>query len=47
MKQLHPRQGGANVSQFATLDREALTERVGTLPDKKLVLPGTDIALGR
>ena len=39
----------ANVSQLFTLDREALTERVGALPAKKLelVLLGIDIVLGR
>ena len=39
----------ANVSQLVTLDREALTERVGALPAKKLelVLLGIDIVLGR
>ena len=39
----------ANVSQLLTLDREALTERVGALPAKKreLVLLGIDIVLGR
>ena len=38
----------ANVSQLVTLDREALTERVGALPMKKLnlVLLGIDIVLG-
>ena len=39
----------ANVSQLVTLDRDALTERVGALPVKKLdlVLLGIDIVLGR
>jgi mRNA interferase MazF len=39
----------ANVAQLVTLDREALTERVGSLPAKKLelVLLGVDIVLGR
>ena len=39
----------ANVSQLVTLDREALTERVGALPRRKLelVLLGVDIVLGR
>jgi mRNA interferase MazF len=39
----------ANVSQLVTLDREALTERVGVLPAKKLelVLLGIDVVLGR
>ncbi len=51
---LSPRQTGlpkdsvANVSQLVTLDRSALTERVGVLPAKKLqlVLVGIDIVLG-
>jgi mRNA interferase MazF len=44
-----PKDSVANVSQLVTLDREALIERVGTLPAKKLelVLLGIDIALGR
>jgi len=44
-----PKDSVANVSQLVTLDREALTERVGTLPAKKLelVLLGIDIVLGR
>lgn len=39
----------ANVSQLVTLDRVALTERVGALPAKKLVLVllGIDIVLDR
>lgn len=39
----------ANVSQLVTLDRAALTDRVGRLPDAKLelVLYGIDIVLGR
>ena len=39
----------ANVSQIVTLDRAALTERVGTLPSAKLelVLRGIDVVLGR
>lgn len=39
----------ANVSQLVTLDRVALTERVGALPAKKLelVLLGIDIVLDR
>ena len=51
---LSPRQTGlpkdsvANVSQLVTLDRSALSERVGVLPAKKLqlVLVGIDIVLG-
>jgi len=44
-----PKDSVANVSQLATLDREALTERVGALPAKKLelVLLGIDVALVR
>jgi mRNA interferase MazF len=44
-----PKDSVANVSQLVTLDRDALTERVGTLPAKKLelVLLGIDIVLGR
>jgi len=44
-----PRDSVANVSQLVTLDRTALTERVGALPAKKLelVLLGIDIVLGR
>jgi mRNA interferase MazF len=44
-----PKDSVANVSQLVTLDREALTERVGTLPAKKLelVLLGIDTVLGR
>jgi mRNA interferase MazF len=44
-----PKDSVANVSQLVTIDREALTERVGTLPKKKieLVLLGIDIVLGR
>ena len=44
-----PKDAVANVSQLVTLDREALTERVGALPMKKLdlVLLGIDIVLGR
>ena len=44
-----PRDSVANVSQLVTLDREALTERVGALPVRKLdlVLRGIDIVLGR
>ena len=44
-----PKDSVANVSQLVTLRREALTERVGVLPAKKLelVLLGIDIVLGR
>ena len=44
-----PRDSVANVSQLMTLDRAALTEQVGTLPQAKLelVLVGIDIVLGR
>jgi mRNA interferase MazF len=44
-----PRDSVANVSQLVTLDRSALRERVGALPEKKLelVLLGVDIVLGR
>ena len=44
-----PRDSVANVSQLVTMDREALRERVGSLPAKKLelVLLGIDIVLGR
>ena len=44
-----PKDSVANTSQLVTLDRETLTERVGTLPAKKLelVLLGIDIVLGR
>jgi mRNA interferase MazF len=44
-----PKDSVANVSQLVTLDCEALTERVGVLPAKKLelVLLGIDVALGR
>ena len=44
-----PKDSVANVSQLVTLDREALSERVGVLPTKKLelVLLGIDIVLGR
>jgi mRNA interferase MazF len=39
----------ANVSQPVTLDRKALTEPVGRLPEAKLelVLSGIDVVLGR
>jgi len=44
-----PKESIANVSQIITLDREALTERVGKLPRMKLdlVLAGIDVMLGR
>lgn len=44
-----PKDSVANVSQLVTLDRGALTERVGSLPARKLelVLLGIDILLGR
>jgi mRNA interferase MazF len=44
-----PKDSVANVSQIVTLDRMALTERVGALPGKKLelILLGVDIVLGR
>jgi mRNA interferase MazF len=43
-----PRDSVANVSQIVTLERGALTDRVGALPEKKLelVLLGVDIVLG-
>jgi mRNA interferase MazF len=43
-----PKESVANVSQLVTLDRAALTERVGALPAKKLelVLVGIGIVLG-
>ena len=39
----------ANVSQIVTLDRSLLTERVGNLAERKLmlVLAGIDLVLGR
>jgi mRNA interferase MazF len=44
-----PKDSVANVSQIVTLDRAALTERIGALPTRKLelVLLGVDIVLGR
>jgi len=44
-----PKDSVANVSQLLTLDRSALTERVGKLAKAKLelVLLGVDIVLGR
>lgn len=44
-----PKDSVANVSQIITLDRSALTDRVGRLPEAKLdlVLYGIDVVLGR
>jgi mRNA interferase MazF len=44
-----PKDSVANVSQVVALDRDALIERVGTLPERRLelVLLGMDIVLGR
>lgn len=44
-----PKDSVANVSQVVTLDRAALTERAGVLPDAQLdlVLYGIDVVLGR
>jgi mRNA interferase MazF len=44
-----PRTSVANVSQIVTLDRTALSERVGRLSPSKLelVLAGIDLVLGR
>jgi mRNA interferase MazF len=44
-----PRDSVANVSQIVTLDRDALTERVGVLSASslELVLTGIDVVLGR
>jgi mRNA interferase MazF len=44
-----PKDSVANVSQIVTLDRSALTERVGKLSKAKLelVLVGIDVVLGR
>ena len=44
-----PRDSVANVSQPVTLDRDALTDPLGKLPDAKLqlVLSGIDVVLGR
>jgi mRNA interferase MazF len=44
-----PRPSVANVSQLLTLDRTALTERVGRLSGSnlELVLSGIDVVLGR
>jgi len=44
-----PRDSVANVSQVITLDKTALTERVGKIPRAKteLLLAGIDVVLGR
>ena len=44
-----PKPSVANVSQVVTLDRQALTERVGRLSasNLELVLAGIDVVLGR
>jgi mRNA interferase MazF len=44
-----PKDSVANVSQLVTLDKASLTDRVGSLSDKKLelVLSGIDVVLGR
>ena len=44
-----PRDSVANVSRLVTLDRSALTERVGRLPEAslELVLVGIDVVLGQ
>ena len=44
-----PKESVANVSQPVTLDRDALTDRVGRLSDSKLelILYGIDVVLGR
>lgn len=44
-----PKDSVANVSQLVTLDKASLTDRVGSLPDKKLelVFSGIDVVLGR
>jgi mRNA interferase MazF len=44
-----PRDSVANVSQIMTLDRDALTERVGVLSASslELMLTGIDVVLGR
>jgi mRNA interferase MazF len=43
------RESVANVSQIVTLDKSALVERTGKLPDQKLalILDGMDVVLGR
>jgi len=44
-----PKDSVANVSQLVTVDRDALTERVGALSASslELVLAGIDVVLGR
>lgn len=44
-----PKDSVANVSQIVALDRDVLTDRVGTLPERTLalVLSGIDVVLGR
>jgi mRNA interferase MazF len=44
-----PRDSVANVSQLVTVDRDALTERIGALSASslELVLAGIDVVLGR
>ncbi len=44
-----PKDSVANVSQIVTLDKAALTDRAGLLPERKLdlVLFGIDVVLGR
>src|SRR5262245_47322876 len=44
-----PKDSVANVSQIVTLDRDVLTERVGRLSRKQLLLlyAGIDVVLGR
>lgn len=44
-----PKDSVVNVSQLVTLDRSALTDRVGVLPKAtlELVLYGIDVVLGR
>jgi mRNA interferase MazF len=44
-----PRDSVANASQLVTVDRDALTERVGALSASslELVLAGIDVVLGR
>lgn len=44
-----PRDSVANVSQIVTVDRSAVTDRVGKVPESSLalVLRGLDVMLGR
>ena len=44
-----PKDSVVNVSQLLTLDRSALTDRAGSLPERKfdLVLYGIDVVFGR